>query len=242
MLKNSPTLSLVIPCYNEADNIPLIFQRLKEILPESLDVEVLLVNNGSKDNSKFVFDEQLQKAHDNRIKVVNVAVNQGYGFGILAGLADATADVLAWTHADMQTDLKDVITAFETYLKHNDPKVFVKGKRKSRAFGPLFFTACMGWVASLALKQSLDDIGAQPKLFSRLFYETYLKEKAPYDFSLDLYAQYWAKREGRIVDFPVYFANRLHGEAKGGGSIATRIKVSKRVWKFIFELRKHLQL
>lgn len=242
MLENKPLLSLVIPCYNEADNIPLIFQRLKEIMPTDLQMEVVLVNNGSKDNSREVFRTQLELVGDTRFKVVEVPVNQGYGFGILSGLAAAKANVLAWTHADMQTDPKDVLTAYDVYIKANNSKVFVKGKRKSRALGPQFFTTAMGLLASWALKQRLDDIGAQPKLFSREFYEAYLKDNAPKDFSLDLFAQFWAQKEGKIVDFPVYFAKRLHGEAKGGGSLTTRIKVSKRVWKFIFELKKHLKV
>jgi glycosyltransferase involved in cell wall biosynthesis len=201
----------------------------------------LLVNNGSTDNSKEVFKEALAATHDNRFLVVEVVKNQGYGYGILSGLEAATGDVLSWTHADMQTDPKDVVNAFEVYLQHNDPLVFVKGKRMSRDLIPLFFTWGMGRVASWALGVKLQDIGAQPKLFSRLFYANHLKKNAPWDFSLDLYAQYWAQRAGKIIEIPVYFTKRLHGEAKGGGSIQTRIKVTKRVFSYILDLRRMLK-
>lgn len=234
-------LSVVIPCYNEAGNIPLIIARFTEVLTEGLDCEIILVNNGSTDNSSEIFKRELEKINDVRFRVVNVSKNQGYGFGILSGLAAAQGDVLAWTHADMQTDPKDVIHAFDVYKKHNNPLVFVKGKRMSRAIMPLFFTWGMGLVASFALGQNLHDIGAQPKLFSRSFYIKHLKEKAPWDFSLDMYAQYWAQREGKIAEVPVYFAKRLHGEAKGGGSIKTRIKVTQRVFSYILELRRQLK-
>lgn len=234
-------LSVVIPCYNESGNIPLIISRFKEVLPDDIDCEVLLVNNGSTDNSAEIFKKELTKINDLRFKVVEVVNNQGYGFGILTGLARAQGDVMAWTHADMQTDPKDVIRAFEIYTQHNNQLLFVKGKRMSRDFVPLFFTWCMGCVASWYLGEKLQDIGAQPKLFSRLFYTSYLQKKAPWDFSLDLYAQYWAQRKGKIIEIPVYFTKRLHGEAKGGGSIKTRIKVTRRVFSYILDLRKELQ-
>lgn len=238
---SSPDLSIVVPCYNEAGNIPLIINRFKEILStSSSQVEVVLVNNGSTDHSSDVFKEELEKVSDARFRVIDVPENKGYGFGILSGLASAKGNVMAWTHADMQTDPEDVLKAYQCYQQNGDPLTFVKGKRQQRAPIPLFFTWGMGLISSLALKAGLHDIGAQPKLFSRSFYETYLQKGAPHDFSLDLYAQYWAQKKGTIKEVPVYFAKRLHGEAKGGGNLKTRIKVTRRVLKFIFELRERL--
>jgi glycosyltransferase involved in cell wall biosynthesis len=235
-------LSIVVPCYNEAGNIPLIIARFREIFNDEVPVEILLVNNGSTDNSKEVLNDELTKSADSRFRVVEVEVNKGYGFGILSGLRNAKGEVLAWTHADMQTDPLDLLRAFQVYTKYNDTKIFVKGERKKRSFVPWFFTFGMGLIASLALKNSLHDIGAQPKLFSREFYENHIKDNdPPYDFSLDLFVQYWAKRKGMIITFPVYFAKRQHGEAKGGGSLKTRIKVTKKVMNFIFELRIRLK-
>ncbi len=235
-------LSIVIPCYNEAENIPFIFSEINKIISENPYCEVVLVNNGSKDQSSKVFQEQLATSHyKDHYKIKEVKENKGYGFGILSGLAEATGKVLAWTHADMQTDPVDIIRAYGEFKKYNNDMIFVKGNRQQRAFGPAFFTWGMGLLASTALKQNLSDIGAQPKLFSRLFYEKYLQKDAPYDFSLDLYAQYWAKRDGTIIEIPVVFKQRLHGEAKGGGSLQTRIKVTKRVASFIFEMRKNLK-
>jgi len=238
-MNNLPKLSVVLPCYNEAENLPLIFERFNEIFREGMPLEVLLVNNGSTDHSKQVFEAQLAKYDDSRFIVTNVPVNEGYGFGILSGLEKATGEILAWTHADMQTDFLDVFKAYDLYISHNLPTILVKGSRKNRAIIPAFFTWGMGLIASWALKVHLNEIGAQPKLFSRLFYEKYIKNQAPYNFSLDLFVQYQAQKYGKIVAFPVYFGNRLHGEAKGGGSIKTRIKVTRRVLAYIFELKKH---
>lgn len=233
-------LSVIVPCYNEADNIPLIIKRFKEILPAQFEGEILLVNNGSTDHSEKIFERELKEINDPRFKLVQVSKNQGYGFGILSGLAKSQGDVLAWTHADMQTDPNDVLQAFEEFCAQDNVFAFVKGRRKSRALIPWLFTWGMGVVASLALSQKLEDIGAQPKLFSRSFYTKFLQAGAPWDFSLDLYAQYWAQREGVIIEIPVYFSQRQHGEAKGGGSLKTRFKVTFRVLSYIFEMKKKL--
>lgn len=232
-------LSVIIPAYNEEKNIPLIFSRLKETFGARADVEVILVDNGSKDHSASVIADEMKKTGTGFFKITHVPVNQGYGYGILSGLQDASGDVLAWTHADMQTDPLDVLKAFDLYKSTADQKVIVKGKRKNRRLLETVFTFGMQLVASLALKTALDDINAQPKLFSRSFYERFLQQSAPHDFSLDLYLLYQARRHGyRVLDVPVFFAKRLHGEAKGGGSWKTRIKLIKRTFAYIFELKK----
>ncbi|SFC17205.1 Glycosyltransferase involved in cell wall bisynthesis [Flexibacter flexilis DSM 6793] len=235
------SLSLVIPCYNESGNIPLIFNKLEELLTQLPEIEILLVNNGSKDNSKDVFEQELSKTPFKQIRVVDVAVNQGYGFGILSGLKEATAPVLSWTHADMQTDPMDVLAAFRKYEKANNKMLLVKGTRLKRNFADAFFTWGMQVLASVLLAVPLHDINAQPKLFSREFYDKFMKQNAPLDFSLDLYALYCAKKYGAIETVPVYFNKRIHGEAKGGGSFKTKIKLMKRTWAYMLQLSKELK-
>ncbi|KTR03512.1 hypothetical protein NS365_18105 [Aureimonas ureilytica] len=232
-------LSLVIPCYNEQGNIPIIVARLREILRNHQGVEVLLVDNGSRDETGARIAEET--AGDPTLRLVSVPVNKGYGYGIKAGLAQAQGDVLAWTHADMQTDPHDVLTAFDLFRAQKDDRIVVKGRRQNRRALETTFTFGMQLVASAALRTNLEDVNAQPKLFSRAFYGRYLASGAPDDFSLDLYMLYWARAEDyRILDVPVVFANRIHGEAKGGGSWRTRIKLIRRTFAYIFELRRTL--
>lgn len=233
-------LSVIIPCYNEACNIPLIFTRLQETLCERNDVEIILVNNGSQDTSSAVFAQEMARG-DSRFRVVTVPVNRGYGYGITQGLEAASGDVLAWTHADMQTDPKDVLTAFDLYCSLPSSEYIVKGKRCNRQLLETIFTFGMQIVASWALSVKLGDVNAQPKLFSRNFYNKYIRDGAPKDFSLDLYLLYQARKNGiKIVTVPVVFAKRQHGEAKGGGSWKTRIKLIQRTFFYIFQLRQSL--
>jgi hypothetical protein len=85
----------------------------------------------------------------------------------------------------------------------------------------------------------LDDINAQPKLFSRDFYES-VRDAAPHDFSLDLYWLYKARKLGyKIESCPVYFRSRRFGEAKGGGGgLAQKWKLTKRTLAYIHALHQ----
>lgn len=233
-------LSIVLPCYNEGGNIPHIIERFLAVIPNDITTEVLLVNNGSSDNSKEIFESELSKLNDHPFKVVEVTENKGYGFGILSGLAEAKGGTLAWTHADMQTDPEDVIKAYRLWKSEGADTIFVKGTRKNRAFAEAFFTFGMQVVTLLLLKINLHDINAQPKVFGRSFYDKILKKDAPHDFSLDLFAYFHAKKTLTVKTLPVFFNKRLHGEAKGGGSFKTRLKLIDRTFRYIWHLKQRL--
>ena len=98
-------LSIVVPCYNEEKNIPLILERFDEMI-ERDDIEVILVDNGSTDNSAQVLTELLPKYSFAR--TVKVEVNQGYGYGILQGLRECKGEYIGWTHADMQAAFRRI--------------------------------------------------------------------------------------------------------------------------------------
>ncbi|MGL4524481.1 MAG: glycosyltransferase family 2 protein [Spirochaetia bacterium] len=235
--------SLVIPCYNEAENLPLMISRLKEIFASQRDFECILVNNGSTDNTNEVMDNILSKESIDWMKVIHVAKNEGYGYGILKGLEATEGELLGWTHADMQTDPHDVLKAFEIYQYSDNKEILVKGYRKNRKLMDSLFSfgmQCMVWAV---LRVFVTEINAQPKVFSRNFYLKYIKDHAPYDFSLDLYLLYQGKKNRvPILSFPVYFTKRQYGEAKGGGgSWKNRIKLIKRTLSYIFMLRHQIK-
>ena len=235
-------LSLILPCYNEKDNLLALFERLDQLLKACNEIEIVLVNNGSNDGSEKVFELEVSKRNNETFKIVHVKENKGYGFGILSGLRAAKGDVLAVTHADRQTDPMDVLKAYEIYRSKDDLNLLVKGFRKNRKISEAVFSYGMGLLASIVLGIRLTEINAQPKLFSKSFFDTY-EHDAPNDFSLDLYFLYQAKKHGQIIDFPVYFSKRVAGEAKGGSgsSLKVKWKLIKRSFTYIFELRQKVK-
>lgn len=106
-----PELSIVVPSYNEALHLERVITTMaRAFLTANLDYEICIVNNGSRDATNTVIEKL--KSADQRITGITIAVNRGYGGGILAGLAGARGRVLGWTHADGQADPNDIIRLF----------------------------------------------------------------------------------------------------------------------------------
>lgn len=239
-MSNTVELSLVIPCFNESKNVEIIKQKALELIATNPYLEVLLVDNGSSDDSLAEFT-RIQEENNPQLCVVRVDNNIGYGNGILQGLYKANGKFLAWTHADLQTDPNDVIVAYKLAQSCNDmQKAFIKGARQDRPLLDTFFTFGMQCYSSFKLGVWLSDINAQPKLFSKTFFQSL--NQPPLDFSLDLFVYFEAKQQGlEIRTIPVRFDKRKYGEAKGGGSWKTKIKLIKRTFKYINELAVNLK-
>ncbi|MBQ4132894.1 MAG: glycosyltransferase family 2 protein [Desulfovibrionaceae bacterium] len=228
-------LSLVIPCYNEAANLPLLLERCAKVTAGG-DAEVVLVDNGSTDNSPQVLQELLPRCPGCRS--VRVEQNQGYGYGILYGLRAAQGDILAWTHADMQTDPMDALKGLEFFKQ--DSRVFVKGRRYGRPLADVVFTVAMSIFETLLLLKPMWDINAQPTMFTREFFATW--KNPPSDFSLDLFAYYQAKAAGlRVFRFPVLFDRRAHGVSHWNVNWAAKWKFIKRTISFSLSLKAGLK-
>ncbi|MCI8780554.1 MAG: glycosyltransferase family 2 protein [Lachnospiraceae bacterium] len=228
-------LSVVIPCYDEADNIPFILERFDEVIKRD-DIEVVLVDNGSTDSSQEVLNTLLPKYPF--AKTIRVEVNQGYGYGIVQGLKVSTGEFIGWTHADMQTDPADLLKALDIIEKRNyAEELFIKGNRKGRPLFDQFFTSGMSAFETLYMGVKLYDINAQPNVFSKEFFETWINP--PKDFSLDLYALFMAQKSGLHIErFDVMFPKRVHGTSHWNTGLVSKWKFIKRTVGFSRKLKK----
>jgi glycosyltransferase involved in cell wall biosynthesis len=229
-------LSLVIPCYNEARNLPLLLPRCAALTSARPNVEIILVDNGSSDDTPSLLRELLPNYAGCRS--VRVDLNQGYGFGILSGLRAAGGDILAWTHADMQTDPADALEGLKLFELASKPdRLFVKGRRYGRPAADVVFTVGMSLFETLLLGQSMWDINAQPTMFHRRFFETW--NSPPHDFALDLFAYCRARQSGLDVRrFPVRFGERAHGSSHWNVNWSAKVKFVRRTVDYSFRLRR----
>lgn len=230
-------LSIVVPCYNEEKNIPLILERFSSVIKQQ-DIEVIVVNNGSTDNSENILTSLVQNYPFAR--VVKVDNNHGYGFGVTSGLKEAKGEYIGYTHADMQTDPADVLKALEIVEQQVNPRnCYVKGDRKGRSIFDQVFTIGMSFFETIYLRKKLWDINAQPNVFHRSFFESL--SNIPKDFSLDLFFLYHAQKMGyQVIRFDVVFPPRIFGESKWNTSFSSKLKFIKRTFDFSLKLKKEL--
>jgi glycosyltransferase involved in cell wall biosynthesis len=231
-------LSIVIPCYNESENIPLILDRFKKVILRE-DIEVILVNNGSTDNSESVINKLIPNY--TFAKAIKIDVNKGYGFGIVTGLKQAKGEYIGYTHADMQTDPFDIVKGLEI-LESQEKKgsFYVKGNRKGRPITDEIFTAGMSVFESIYLGTVLWDINAQPNIFPKTFFDS-IYAQCPDDFSLDLFFLYKAKKLSlNIIRFPVRFPQRIFGYSSWNNGLASKWKFIKRTLEFSTKLKHKL--
>lgn len=102
-----PQVSIVVPLYNEEDNVPLLHAAVTEVLAaEHLDYELVLVDDGSSDRS-FARAEALV-AQDARVRVVKFRRNYGQTAAMAAGIRVARGEVIVTMDGDLQNDPTDI--------------------------------------------------------------------------------------------------------------------------------------
>jgi glycosyltransferase involved in cell wall biosynthesis len=229
----TPACSIVVPCFNEAENLPALLAAFHALRRPDSDWELVLVDNGSTDASA----EILANCSEPWLLVVTVPrPNIGYGHGIVTGLRAARGALLGWTHADGQTPPADVLRAFELLKNAADPaRTLVKGRRRNRPVRDAAFTAGMQLAGLVLLRRSIPDANGQPKVFHRDLLEKMVDP--PTDLSLDLYALWLAQSLGwQRLELDVRFGDRLHGESRWAFSWRSKARHIGRTLRFMRRL------
>jgi glycosyltransferase involved in cell wall biosynthesis len=123
-----PRLSLVFPVFDEEHNITPLLEEAHRIAAEiTPDFEVVLVDDGSRDNSARIID--LHSRRNPRIRVVRHATNGGYGAALRSGLREARGELIFFSDADLQFDLAEL----GKLLEHTSDFDIVAGYRAPRS-------------------------------------------------------------------------------------------------------------
>ncbi|MFV0380339.1 MAG: glycosyltransferase family 2 protein [Anaerorhabdus sp.] len=189
-------LSIVVPCYNEKETIPLFYEELLKVLKKmDLSYEIIFVNDGSKDTT---LDECLKVYEKDKkhVKVIDFSRNFGKESGLLAGLEHATGDFITVMDADLQDPPK---LLFEMFEKINSSDVDIVGTRRvSRAGEPKIRSYFARMFYKLINKFSDVDIvdGARDyRLMRREVVDAILKLKEYHRFSKGIFVWVGFKTE-----------------------------------------------
>jgi glycosyltransferase involved in cell wall biosynthesis len=121
-------ISLIFPVYNEENVLPFLYERVRQLIdPLDYDVEVILINDGSRDASLELM-KQFHK-EDPRFKIIDFSRNFGHQVAITAGIDFATGDAVILMDADLQ-DPPELIPQFLSKWKEGYQVVY--GVRKTR--------------------------------------------------------------------------------------------------------------
>lgn len=162
----APYLSLVVPVYNEVDNLRLLCQKISEVLDEThWAYEAILVDDGSLDGSAELLVE-LYHAYS-WLKVVRFRRNFGQTAALAAGFAQAQGEVIVSLDADLQNDPADIPQLVD---KLNEGYDLVNGWRTDRQ-DPFWQRRLPSQIAnrmiSLLTQVKLHDYGCTLKAFRR---------------------------------------------------------------------------
>ncbi|TGL04515.1 glycosyltransferase [Leptospira bouyouniensis] len=138
---NPKLLSIIIPCYNEEKVLPFLKDRLMQFLRTlGLKVEIIFVNDGSRDNTIFQLVEWANS--DPSIQVLSLSRNFGHQIAVTAGMDYASGDAIVIMDADLQDPPEIIIEMLAKYREGYD---VVYGQRLTRT-GETLFKKWTAWI------------------------------------------------------------------------------------------------
>ena len=207
----SPEISLVVPVYNEEDNLIPLYERVVEVLdPLQISFELILVDDGSRDKSMDRLRELVDR--DPRVVAVELRRNFGQTAAMAAGIHQATGEFVVTLDADLQNDPGDIPALLD---KAKDGFDIVSGWRKDRQDDFLSRTLpskIANRIISTITGTFLHDYGCTLKVYRRDALEGLNLYGEMHRFLPALVAQDGA----RITEMAVSHHPRLHGVSKYG--------------------------
>lgn len=159
-------ISVVIPVYYNQENLGPLYHDIQKKLyiHEEYDWELVLVNDGSQDNSYAVMEELAKK--DERIKIYNLSRNFGSHAAILCGLSKCSGDCAVVKAADLQEPTEMIVNMVESWKKGNNVVLAVR-KERDEGTGQKLFANLYYWLVRKTSLPSMPKGGFDVYLIDR---------------------------------------------------------------------------
>ena len=228
-----PSISMVLPAYNEADNVePMVIEATPALRAVTDDFEIIVVDDGSADGTAEASRRAMER-HPH-VRLVQHPVNKGFGASVYSGFTSAEKDWIFYTDADRQF----VLSELETFMPAMDSADLIAGYRAPRKDPFMRVLYGKGWsmLCTLTFGYTVRDVDCGFKLFRREIIE----ELAPTirsrgaTFSIEWLVR--AKRAGyRFAELPVTHRPRVAGSQTGAN-----IDVITRAFRELMQVRLQL--
>ena len=205
-------LSVVVPCYNEEENVHYFYEELLKNQPffeeKKMDVEVIYVDDGSKDGT--VAEVKKLAQNDERVKMVSFSRNFGKEAAIFAGFQKAKGDYVVMMDADLQ-DPPSLLPEMFSYIEQGYDSVATrrvsrKGEPPIRSFFARMFYKLMNKIS----KADIVDGARDYRLMTRQVVDSILAMGEYNRFSKGIFG--WVGYETKWIEYENI--ERVHGETK----------------------------
>ncbi|MEK7310631.1 MAG: glycosyltransferase family 2 protein [Chloroflexota bacterium] len=206
------SISAFFPAYNDAGTIPTMIIRVLQTLPEVTDdYEVVVINDGSTDDTGRMLDE-LARLYSPRVRVIHHRRPSGYGGVLRAGFAAAQKDWIFYTDGDAQYDarelaalthaLADGVDMVQGYkIKRHDPYHRIVIGLAYQYFVKLLFSLC------------IRDVDCDFRLMRRAIFDRVKLESTTGTITFEMVRK--IQDAGyRIVEVPVHHWYRQYGQSQ----------------------------
>jgi glycosyltransferase involved in cell wall biosynthesis len=223
-------LSVVIPAYNEEENVPILYEKLKKVLDGlGQDYEIIFVDDGSTDGTYQRLKQLAEK--DSRLKVIRFKRNYGQTAAMSAGFEHAKGDVIITLDADLQNDPEDIPLLLE---KLKEGYHVVSGWRKDRKdpfLSRRLPSMVANWLISKITGVHLHDYGCTLKA-----YRAEVVKDLELFGDMHRFLPALTKRRGaKITEVVVRHHPRMFGRSKYGIGRTVRVLLDIMLVKFLNE-------
>jgi glycosyltransferase involved in cell wall biosynthesis len=214
-----PTLSVIVPAYNEVGTVHELLRRVAVApLPDGVDLEMVVVDDGSTDGTRELLHQLAERSDPAPFHLVLHEANRGKGAAVRTGLAAGRGDYLLIQDADLEYDPREYPRLLQPIL--DDEADVVYGSRFLGG-GPhrvLFFWHSLGNRALTTLSNMLTDLNLSDmetcyKVFRRETLEGIELRSNRFGIEPELTAKV-ARRGARIYEIPISYRGRTYAEGK----------------------------
>ena len=192
--ENNLNLSIIIPVYNEEKYLNKLFLDLKQHFNQE-DIEVIVVNDGSTDDSHRLLLKLKKNSYKFKYKLINLRKNFGKGYAVKQGAKESSGNYILLQDADLELDVKDSKEIYEIISKDESIDCifgsrYLSGKLKKHGY---FINEFIGklntLIFNLLFGQSLSDIHCGLKIFNRNVYKKINLSLNDFGLEIDIASQ-----------------------------------------------------
>jgi len=211
---DNPLISVVVPVYNEEDYIEAILRR---VVAQPFEMEIIAVNDGSKDRSAEILDQLAADGTIKGLRVFHQPGNRGKGAALHRGFQEATGEVILIQDADLEYDPRDYQRLLEPILDGRADVVFgsrfLGGPHRVLNFHHYIANKSLTGLSNLFTNLNLTDMETCYKVFRKEVIDAIKLKEERFGFEPEVTARV-AARGYKVYEVPISYSGRDYDEGK----------------------------